>query len=104
MVKFGSIKSTTDLDDKGSTLSTIPLYHEGSVVKTFKQFEIKARVRNSQEETTEYLIWADKVKELKLKDTLVVNVEKYQPFFRVEYPINTGDGAYFIIKSWTEKV
>lgn len=106
MTKFGSEKTITDLDENESRGSVTNIYRDGQVVKTFKQFKIRTKVANTQQEMSEFIRWSDDVREKRKSGLLAVDKgdETFLPSFAVQYPRDNEDGAYFTIRTWTEVV
>lgn len=102
---YGSERTTTTLDDQGSTLTVINKIREGHTVKTFKQYNVRVKVRDSKEEMAEYLKHAESIRGLRTSGQLVIkdnDDNTLVPSFRIEYPKTDMDGSYFIIKSWSQ--
>lgn len=102
---YGTERTTTTLDDQGSTLTVINKIREGRTVKTFKQYNVRVKVRDSKEEMAEYLKHAESIRGLRTSGQLVIkdnDDNTLVPSFRIEYPKTDMDGSYFIIKSWSQ--
>lgn len=102
---YGTERTTTTLDDQGSTLTVINKIREGRTVKTFKQYNVRVKVRDSKEEMAEYLKHAESIRGLRTSGQLVIkdnDDNTLVPSFRIEYPKSDIDGSYFIIKSWSQ--
>ena len=103
---YGTTRETTNLDDQGATLTLIRRIRGGEVAKSFKQYIIPIKVRNSKEEMTEYLKHTEKLKKKREEGTLVTSDKDKSllPYFRVSYPKTDIDGSYFVESSWTEAI
>ena len=106
LMLFGTTKTTTTMDDKGSTRTIIDKVRMGETVKTYRQYCVRIKVKDSKEEMTQYLKYTEVIRDLRAKNLLVLKDEdvSLMPNFRVEYPKTNTDGSYFISKSWTEAV
>lgn len=105
-MKFGTEKTTTDLDDIGSTGSLVNIYRDGEVAKSYKQFKIRVKVADTQQEMAEFIRWSDDMREKRKDGTLVLErtEDNLMPTFTVQYPRFDNDGSYFVVRCWTETV
>ena len=105
-MKYGIERETTELDDRGSTLTVIKKWRDGEVAKTYKQFKERSKVRSEKEQMVEYMKHADKVFEKHRAGILVVKDEDPSLYaaFWTEYPKFDQDGSWFVISSWCEAV
>jgi hypothetical protein len=102
MIDFGFEHETTELDEYGSTLSLIKVIRKGEVVKSYKQYSNRVKVRDHKEEMAEYIRHTDRLKEKKESGQLVTHKPELTPAFIVEYPKFDIDGSYFVVSSWAE--
>lgn len=107
MIDFGSERETTDIDEQGSTLTVIRKIRNQDVMKTYKQFKVRIKVKDAKEETVEYLKHTDKIRQKRKEGVLLTNDRddpSLAPFFMIDYPKSDVDGTYFVISAWTEVV
>ena len=90
MMEFGTIRSI------------ITTYHDSQEVRAVKHYKIRIKVRNPQEEMTEFIRFTSEMAELRSTGVLTVDKDDptTKPAFILEYPHSDVDGSYFIIKSY----
>ena len=94
---FGTLKTTyVDVAD-------IVKYSEGYVARTLRNYRIRVKVANSQEEMSEFIRFTGELERLKDEGRLAVDKEDgaTYPAFVIEYPKNDYNGARFVVKSYT---
>lgn len=105
-MRFGIEKSTASLDDQGSTVSVINKIRDYDVMKTYKQYKLRTKVKDQKEQLVEYMKHADKVMEKHKAGILVVKDDDPQLYaaFWSEYPKFDKDGSWFVVSQWTELI
>lgn len=92
-MRYGKERSTTTLDDNGSTQTeerNIVDYQTVNPIR--KYYEYRVKVKDKKEEMTEYLKFTDSLDESKL-----------DPNFKIERSKHGNDnGYYFVVKCYTE--
>lgn len=103
-MRYGIEKETTTLDNNNSTVTLIRKVRDYEVAKSYKQFNLRVKVRDAKEEMAEYLKHTDKIREKKTMGVLVTFDEDRSllPSFTAHYPKFNEDDSYFIVSSWTE--
>lgn len=73
------------------------------MTKVLKQYRIRVKVYNPQEEMTEYIRFTEEIAKHRANGTLAYDKEdgNTRPAFIIEYPKENIDGGYFVIKSYT---
>lgn len=102
-VPFGTEVETTFLDDNGSTVELIRTFKESDVTSQFKRISLRIRVKDKQDETTQYLIFSDLIEQKKREGVLVYRDSDptTRPSFVIEYPRKDAD-FYTIVRTFTE--
>lgn len=102
-LEYGETRDTRVIDNNGSELVTIIKIRGSQMARKYKQYHMRVKVMNSKEEMSEYLKHTEALREKRESGILVVIGDKeLHPSFTIDYPKIDVDGAYFIIKSWTE--
>ncbi len=103
-MKYGVEKESTAIDNLGSTVTLIKKIRGSEVTSIQKQYKVRIKVFNQEDERTEYRQFSDFISKKKGEGKLVVKDDDQttRPNFLVEHPKHDVDGSYFIIKSWTE--
>lgn len=103
-MKFGQERTTTELDNQGSTLTVIKKWRKGEVTKTYKQFKERYKVSNQKEQMVEFMRHSDKILEKHKAGLLVIRDDDplLYPAFWTEYPKVDIDGSYFVVSQWCE--
>ena len=88
--------------DFGTERSIVRTFRNSDVVKTVKQFRVRVKVRDAQEEMTEFIRFTSELAQYRADGTLTHDKEdaSTKPAFIIEYPSQNIDGSYFIIKNY----
>jgi len=85
----------------GTERSILTTYFDSKIVKTTKHYRIRIKVRNAQEEMTEYIRFTQEITKFKEEGRLIIEDDQtYEPAFIIKYPKKNIDGSYFIIKNY----
>lgn len=92
--------------DEVMTEEVISNIRNFEVASQHKRTSIRIRVRNKEEEMSEYLKFTDLIDQKRTNGKLVVRDANpaSKPSFVIDYPKIDIDGCYFVIKSYTEVV
>jgi hypothetical protein len=106
MTNYGTETETTYLDNQGSTIDIISKIQNGDIKQRWKRVNLRIKVSDKRDETTQYLLFSDMIDEKRQAGVLIVRDSDPQtrPCFMVEYPKTDIDGTYFIIRSHTERI
>lgn len=87
----------------GSTLTDIVKENGIYGEKAFRTYRIKVKVMDAQAEMTEFIRFTEEVAKHRSSGTLTVDKEdpSTYPSFIIQYPKESVDGSYFIIKCYT---
>lgn len=101
MMEYGTLTTTSATPNK--TVSDIVKHRRGEVAVTLRHYRIRVRVVTPQEEMTEFIRFTDELAKLRQQRKLTVDKDDptTHPAFIIQYPRDSIDGAYFIVKSYT---
>jgi hypothetical protein len=103
--KYGSEETMSQIDDLGSSVSTLSKIHKSVSDMVAKRYTHLTVVRNPKEETEQYLQFSKSVEKLRDDGKLYIDKERDTtwPSFTIKYPQKNVDGSYMVIKHWMEK-
>ena len=101
-MQYGNTKTTYPIDESGSTITTIDTYWRDQLTKAIKQYRIRVKVYNHEEELAEYIRFTDDIAKHRCEGTLTCDKEDMttKPSFVIDYPKDNIDNSWFIIKSY----
>lgn len=100
-MEFGTLKTTFTVNDK--TIADVVKYRRGEATKSLRNYRIKVKVVNAQDEMSEFIRFTDELAKLRKQGKLAVDKDDSTTFpaFIIHYPKEDLDGSYFIVKSYT---
>jgi hypothetical protein len=101
MIEFGTEKTTTIVN--GNQIANVVKYRRGEVAVTLRNYRIRIKVINAQDEMSEFIRFTDELAKLRRQGKLSVDPDDPTTFpgFFIEYPKHDADGSYFVVKSYT---
>jgi hypothetical protein len=101
MIEFGTESTTYRIGN--AMITKIQKFRDGEEAIALKHYRTRVKVRNSQEEMTEFIKFSNELSQLRSEGKLMVDREdpSTRPAFVFEYPKEDRDGGYFVIKCFT---
>lgn len=101
-MKHSTTKTSRNTED-GSVISDIVIDNGDYGQKSIRNYRIRVKVLNAQEEMTEYIRFTKELAELRDRKNLTVDKDdpSTHPAFIIHYPKEDIDGSYFVVKSYT---
>lgn len=101
-MKFGSETTTYPINDVGSSIADYKHYRVGSLDQAIRTYRISLKVRNSQEEMTEFIRFTTELAQLRKDKKLAYSKDvALQPAFIIQYPKEDIDGSYYVVKCYS---
>lgn len=104
VIEYGTQKTTYNLN--GMQIADVVKYRKGDVAISLRNYRVKIKVINAQDEMREFIRFTDELSKLRQNGKLTVDSDDPTtwPAFQIDYPKHDVDGSYFIVKCWTETV
>lgn len=101
MTDFGTEKTTSTLGD--NQIADVVKYRRGEVAVRLRNYRVKVKVINSQDEMGEFIRFTDELAKLRQQGKLTVDRDDATtyPAFVIQYPREDLDGSYFVVKCYT---
>lgn len=101
MTDFGTEKTISILN--GNPIADVVKYHEGAATRSMRNYRIKIKVINAQDEMSEFIRFTSELSKLREQGKLTVDKDDATTFpaFIIQYPKESFEGSYFIIKCYT---